>query len=188
MLCLAYIEQRSHAKNTPTLQQCLPFLQHDPRADTRRTLLREAQAHLTRISTCDTCLQLRGSYKEERVLTVTSSLFVKLPLSVQAPSTKIHLSRHALKGYTTSPTHHIQLSRQEEETVAGTNPRNKKPQNSPQSVCLTPFLFPWSQELFGRFFSFSPFSFQSYILVLLLWGGAPHRLERSIPLMSNKFC
>ena len=85
----------------------------------------------------DGCISVIGTNEEGHTSTVTSSLFVKLPLSVQVPCTRNHIRAMLSKGIQRvhpNPTQPIQLSRQEEENVARTKMRNAKLQNSPQSV------------------------------------------------------
>ena len=117
--------------------------------------------------------------------TVTSSLFVKLPLSVHVQVPKATFAPCSQRVYNEpDPTQPIQLSWQENVTCANCAMRNTP--KLPRTAFYTFSLFPWSQELFVRFFllfSLSP-SNPKYISVcseerLVGFGG-------SIPHMSKK--
>jgi hypothetical protein len=111
--------------------------------------------HVARVNTSKTRSHLRGSCKRRYVLTVTSSLFCKATAICTGTMYQSPPSRHALKGYTTSPSqpNPSNFPAKTKKTSHMRTARCETP-NSSKGVSVTPSLFPWSQELFGRFFSF----------------------------------
>lgn len=136
--CLALVEQELHEENAPKVHaRCLYFHRHGGRAAVH-IVAQHAIVHSTRAKTSEGGLHTPEVFPQKRACfdgniisfgkataICTGTMYQKLP------------SRHALKGYTTSPSHPIPSNCPENVAYANCTMRNS--QTPPKRVRFTPF-------------------------------------------------